>query len=86
MHTHTQSRAHKHKHTHTRSNPGVTGQTCAGKNAGFKNFLSEHRGQIEARLRRESSASAKVTKAAVDAEARRAWALLDEEEQRVYSL
>ena len=56
------------------------------KNAGFNNFLTEHREEIEYRLRREMGAGAKITKRAVNSEARSAWESLDEDERRVYSL
>lgn len=54
--------------------------------AGFSNFLTEHREQIESRLRREKGAGAKITNRTITAEARSAWNLLHEDEKRVYSL
>ena len=64
----------------------ATPRSRANKNAGFKNFLAEHQDQIESRLRREMGAGSKITKRAVNSEARSAWACLDEDERRVYSL
>ena len=54
--------------------------------AGFNNFLTEHREQIESRLRREMGAGAKITNRTITAEARSAWNLLHEDERCVYSL
>ena len=64
----------------------ATPRSRVNKNAGFKNFLTEHQDRIECRLRREMGAGAKITKRAVNSEARSAWASLDEDERRVYSL
>ena len=58
---------------------------CVSKIIGFRNFTTEHRDTIEARLRRGMGASAKVSKRVVNAAVRSAWASLDEAERLVYS-
>jgi len=68
------------------SEPTHAASSRVSKSAGFSKFLSEHRDEIEACLRRDMGAGAKITKRAVNAQARCAWASLDEEERRVYSL